>query len=441
MDFSYKKIWHITFPVLISLVMEHMLGMTDAVFLGRVGETEFAAVAPASIYYMVYYMIGFGFSIGAEILMGRRNGEGKFREMGRIFHNGTMTLMAVAVVLFALSYFLSPWLLGSIITSPAIFDATMSYVQWRSFGFFFSFIACMFRAFYMANTKTRILTFNSMVMVGANVLFNYILIFGKFGIPALGIAGAAIGSTLAELVSVLFFVLYTRYYTDFKKYGMLRMTRWVGRIQREILNVSVWTMIQYFISCGIWLFFFLATESMGERTLALSNLVRQISSLLYLFVSAFATTGSAMVSNLMGAGAQDRVMPLCRRIIKICALCTLPLFLFAVAAPSVIMRLYVDNAGLIADALPSFYVMLGSYLFTVPGFVYFLAISGTGNTRAAMWIEMSILVVYVIYTYLAVFRWHADISTVWAVEVIYGVLLLAISWSYLRKARWKTKAI
>ena len=50
-------------------------------------------------------------------------------------------------------------------------------------------------------------------MVLSNVVFNYILIFGKFGFPALGIAGAAIGSSLAELVSLVFFILYTRYRT------------------------------------------------------------------------------------------------------------------------------------------------------------------------------------------------------------------------------------
>lgn len=54
-------------------------------------------------------------------------------------------------------------------------------------------------------------------MVLSNIVFNYILIFGKFGFPALGIAGAAIGSSLAELVSLLFYVAYTRLKVDKKK--------------------------------------------------------------------------------------------------------------------------------------------------------------------------------------------------------------------------------
>ena len=69
---------------------------------------------------------------------------------------------------------------------------------------FFSFVMVMFRAFFVGTTQTKTLTLNSIVMVLSNVVFNYILIFGKFGFPQLGIAGAAIGSSLAEMVSVIF---------------------------------------------------------------------------------------------------------------------------------------------------------------------------------------------------------------------------------------------
>ena len=67
----------------------------------------------------------------------------------------------------------------------------------------------MFRAFYVGTTNTRILTANSVVMVLTNVVLNYLLIFGGWGIPPLGIAGAAIASVISEAVSLVFFVVYT----------------------------------------------------------------------------------------------------------------------------------------------------------------------------------------------------------------------------------------
>ena len=63
--YTYRDIWHIAYPILISLLMEQMIGMTDTAFLGRVGEIELGASAISGVFYMVIFMIAFGFSIGA----------------------------------------------------------------------------------------------------------------------------------------------------------------------------------------------------------------------------------------------------------------------------------------------------------------------------------------------------------------------------------------
>lgn len=86
MRFTHKQIWVITFPILVSLLMEHLINMTDTAFLGRVGEVELGASALAGVYYMAIYMLAFGFSIGAQILIGRRNGEGNYKDIGPIFY-------------------------------------------------------------------------------------------------------------------------------------------------------------------------------------------------------------------------------------------------------------------------------------------------------------------------------------------------------------------
>lgn len=64
MNFTYKQIWLINYPVMMSLLMEQLINMTDAVFLGRVGEVELGASALACMYYLAIYMLGFGFGLG-----------------------------------------------------------------------------------------------------------------------------------------------------------------------------------------------------------------------------------------------------------------------------------------------------------------------------------------------------------------------------------------
>lgn len=134
--------------------------------------------------------------------------------------------------MFLVCYAFAPMVLKRLVSSEHIYEAAISYLNWRVFGFFFSFTGVMFRAFFLGTTQTKTLTLNSVVMVLSNIVFNYILIFGKFGVPALGIAGAAISSSLAELVSLVFFILYTRSHIDIRKYGLDK----IPGIRRSILN-------------------------------------------------------------------------------------------------------------------------------------------------------------------------------------------------------------
>lgn len=73
--YTNRHIWKITYPLLISLLMENLIGLTDVAFLGRVGDVELGASALAGVYFMAIFMLGFGFSIGVQILIARRNGE------------------------------------------------------------------------------------------------------------------------------------------------------------------------------------------------------------------------------------------------------------------------------------------------------------------------------------------------------------------------------
>lgn len=84
MNYTYKQIWLINFPVMMSILMEQLINITDAVFLGHVGETELGASALAGIYYLAIYMLGFGFSIGLQVMIARKNGEQNYNETGQI---------------------------------------------------------------------------------------------------------------------------------------------------------------------------------------------------------------------------------------------------------------------------------------------------------------------------------------------------------------------
>lgn len=439
--YTYRGIWQLAYPILISLFMEQMIGMTDTAFLGRVGEVELGASAIAGVYYMVIFIVGFGFSLGAQIMTGRRNGEGQYSGTGKIFWHGLYFLLGFAAMMIVLSETLSPWLMSKIVSSEHILDAALTYVRWRVLGLFFAWTTAMFRAFYIGTMQTKTLTLNSIVMVLSNVVFNWILIFGNLGFPALGIAGAAIGSTLAEFVSLIFFLVYTATKTDTRKFGLDRPARFEMKELKGIFNISIWTMVENFLSVSTWFIFFLFVEHLGERSLAVSNIVRNVSGLIWVVLMAFSSTCSTLVSNMIGSGEEDRVTGLVWRVMKMAyAIISTIIVIFALF-PKQVIGIFTDIPEIIDATVPAMLVMASSYLINTGGNICFNASIGTGNTRTVFVLESIALIVYVCYCTLVCTIIKADIAICWTAEHVYALAMLILCGLYLRSGRWKGKKI
>ena len=439
--YSYSNIWKVAYPILISLVMEQMIGLTDTAFLGRVGEVELGASAIAIVYYMILFMAGFGFSIGAQIIIGRRNGEGHYTDTGKVFWNGLYFLLALSAVIIAASELFSPLLMKHLVSSEAIYHASLSYVRWRLPGMIFAFCTAMYRAFYVGTTQTKTLTLNSIVMVLSNILFNWVLIFGHLGFPALGITGAAIGSSLAELVSLIFFALYTRISCDRKKYGLDKPAGFDISELKSMMPVCSWTMIQHIVSISTWFIFFLYIEHLGERSLAVSNIVRGVSGLLWMVLAAFSSTCSTLVSNIIGAGREDKVMSLVKRILKLSYGIVISIALLFCIFPKAVISVYTDIPQLIPATIPSMVVMCSSYLLTVGAMVLFNAVSGTGSTKTAFRLELAALGIYTVYCTIVAGILKADVAICWSAEHVYAGVLLVLCLIYLRSGRWKNRKV
>lgn len=440
MDVSYKNIFRITLPVLVSMMVEQLIGITDTAFLGHVGEVELGASAIAGVCYLILFVIGSGFGVGLQVLIARLNGEKNYDETASVFSAGLYFLMIMGAVVIVSSKLLVPFLLHMAIKSDAIYLAAESYLSWRVYGLLFSFTIIAFRSYFVGITKTRFLTYNSLLMVGVNILCNYLLIFGHCGLPALGIAGAAMGSSLAEAVAAIVFFFYFVKTQKQCRFVGLRHFKHHWHNLRRIMHLSFWTMVQSTFSLTTWLVFFIVIEHIGEEPLAISNVVRSISSVPFMIIIAFASTGSSLVSNLIGEGRGEEVMRLSRKTLYACSAVCLPLLLLIGIFPQLLLRIYTNDTLLIANTLPTLYVLLSSYIFTVPSFIYLNTISGTGNTPVTMKITLTALAVYLIYI-LIMAKFLPDVAWLWTSEHVNSLMLLVLSLAYIKWGKWQHKQI
>ena len=441
MQYSNKDIWSVSYPILLALLAQNVINVTDTAFLGHVGEVELGASAMGGLLYICVFTIAFGFSTGSQIMIARRNGEGHYREVGPVMMQGCLFLLITAMILFGLCQWKMPVVVRMLISSDLIYDATCEFLQWRMFGFFFSFVNVMFRALYVGITRTKVLTINAVIMAVVNVLLDYALIFGHFGFPEMGLKGAAVASVMAEAASFAFGVIYTWLYVDLKKYGLNRLFQWNSALLGRILNVSCFTMVQYFLSMATWFVFFMAVERLGQRELAIANIIRSIYIVLLIPVQALSTAANTLVSNLIGAGGIGGVMLLMKRIARlslvIVAVCVVLMAFF----PKSFLSVYTNEAILQISSVPSLYVIGVAMLVAGVANIYFNGISGTGNTQAALWLETSTLVVYGVYVFVIGWWAQAPVAVCFTAEIVYYALLLLTSLIYLKKAKWQNKKI
>ncbi|NMA74945.1 MAG: MATE family efflux transporter [Bacteroidales bacterium] len=437
MKYTYKDILFISIPIMMSVLVEQLINITDAIFLGHVGKVELGASAIAGMYYLMLYMLGFGFSLGLQIVIARYNGEEKHKEMGKSFFQGLWFLLLMALLLFIVSKALSPQVLKSFISSDEIFSAVMEYLKYRMYGLFFIFPALAFRSFFVGATKTSMMASNAIIMVTVNVILNWVLIFGKLGFPPLGISGAAISSSISEGVSLLLFAMYAVFRLDKQKYGFKPCFNWA--ILQNILQVSVWSMMHAFISIAPWLLFFISIEHLGEEQLAVSNILRSISSVLFILVTSFSTTTASLVSNLIGAGKQINVLTLCKKVIRLGYVIGAPLITLALFSYHTVVGIYTKENDLIAIAFMPYIVMLFNYFISLPSYVMLNAVSGTGATKRAFIFQVITVILYLAYLYWLNTLKGIPLAIYWTVEYLYVISLLVMSLIYMKKWQQRHK--
>lgn len=439
--YTNKEIWRVTYPIFLGLLAQNVINVTDTAFLGRVGEVALGAAAMGGLLYICVYTIAFGFSVGSQILIARRNGEGNYRAVGPIMWQGTAFSFGMAVCLLILMYFSAAPLIRLLITSDSIYGATYEFFTWRIWGFLFAFVNVMFRGLYIGITRTKVLTMNAVVMALVNVVLDYALVFGELGLPEMGVRGAALASVIAEASSLIFFLLYTYYKVDLKKYGLNRFGQFDLSMVLRILRISCFTMVQYFLAMAIWFVFFMALERLGQRQLAVANIVRSVYVVLLIPVQALSTTANTLVSNLIGAGGSSGVVTLLHKISRMSFLIMVVCVGLCVAFPGSILSVYTNEEALLVESVSALYVVYGAMLIASLANVYFNGISGTGNTQAALVLEVFVQVFYALYIIVVGMVIQAPVDVCFTTEVIYYVLMLGSSLIYLKKAKWQNKKI
>ena len=433
---SYRDIWKMAYPVITGALAVTVLNITDTIFLGRVGETELGASALGGIFYFIMVMIGAALGTGTQILIARRAGEKNHAAIGEIFDHSLFLLLGLSIIQFILLEIFSGQIFGLLIDEAEVRGACSEFLRFRAFGIFFVMMATAFRSFYVGIASTRVWSYYSFLMAIVNIFLGYALIFGNWGFPKMGIAGAGLASSIAEAVGLIYLLFYTKMKNAIREFRLFRFQTFNKELLIKTIDLSAPLVVQNLLSMGAWFIFFVFVEKMGKHALAISNITRSIYMIDMTPLWGFSAAANSMVSNLIGQGRKTEVVTVTNRIIIMSTAISLGMIAINLIFPETLMHLFTGDEQLIRDGYGSLIMICLAMVVLPLATTCISAVSGTGATRIALYIEIVAILLYLVYLAAVVFSFHCGLEIAWLGETIYWFFTGAVSYLFLRSMRW-----
>lgn len=445
LDISDRQILKIAFPISFALLVPQLNFITNTIFQGMLGTSELGSAGITNVYYLIFAVIGYGLNNGLQSLISRRAGENRIDEIGKIFSQGIYVSFLIAMIGIAITYTITPYIFKLVLPNMAEYQRDISYLHIRIWGLPFLYVYQMRNALLIGTNNSKFLVWGTLAETVTNIFFDYSLILGNFGMPKLGFNGAAYASIIAEFIGMMVVLLIINKKGISRRFALFSDFRINWPMMRLILVQSSPLILQFAISLMAWEYFYILISRFGDRyddmALAVSNTMRNIFGLFGVFVWAFAATTNTMVSNIIGQGKQDKVLYLVKRILRLAVGFTLILCVLLNLFPKEFLMIFNRSDAFIADGIVPVRIVACALVLMALANTWLNAVTGTGNTKVNLLIEMFAVTAYSIYVYLVLEKWHLSINWGWASEIIYWLCIFTPSFLYMQSGKWKNKVV
>jgi len=301
----FLNIRKIAVPIIIQQFTFAILNMLGVVFVGQRGETAVAAVGLAGQLAFLMNLVHFGIISGAAMFTAQFWGRGDVPNLRRVLGLCLMFAIATSLIFFSFAQIYPSQILGIYSTDSEVIRLGTEYVRTFSWAFLFLAITVSYGFVLRSTGDVKLPTLISVVTLLISTVLTYALIFGKFGLPEIGIRGAAVATVIARALECFAIVLYSytqktpvaaslRELTDFD-------AAFIGRVIKPMLPVML---SELFWALGITTYNIIYGH-MGTTSLAAMNIVATIEQLAFVIFIGVANATSVLVGNRIGAGNES----------------------------------------------------------------------------------------------------------------------------------------
>ena len=213
----YGNLFRVALPIAVQGVIASSLNLVDNLMVGALGESELAGVGVGVQIYFIAWIITFGFAGGSSTFVAQFMGANDPKNIKETIGFATMFSLSIGILFFIWGFF-SPRSIAEIFTDiPETIDLASEYIRFGSPCFLFMPVSVVFEMGLKSTQQTKFPMYISLVAFSANTFMNWVLIFGHFGLPALGVKGAAIATSASRLIEILLGIIIIFYRNNILK--------------------------------------------------------------------------------------------------------------------------------------------------------------------------------------------------------------------------------
>ncbi len=438
---GYREVWNLALPAILTMVSQTIMWTVDSAMVGHIGKVELAAVGLGGIFIWTTYSFFIGLTNSINTFVAQNYGAEKPHRCADYLWQGLYIALGAGAVILLIRQF-NGQIIDLLGPADDVRSRCVLYSNIRMLSGPFTMMHFAFANFFrgIGNTKTpmKVIAFVNLV----NLIGDYFLIFGKGPFPAMGVAGAAWSTSLANFLAALIFTVIA-FSGRYKSVYEIPM-HWRLKLQdiRRMLAVGIPIAVQFFLDMGSFLIFSAYIGRMGTESLALNQIIIQVLALSFMPSQGFSVAATTLMGRYIGAGSPDLAKKSAYTAVKLVLIYSLFIALVCIVFPGPLVRIFNDDPIVVALGKRA---MIWAALFQIFDAIQMVsngALRGAGDTKVPMMITIGgawFLFIPLAYLFGSVLG--GGVVWAWAGGTIYTVFLGVTLFLRLQRDRWREISI
>jgi putative MATE family efflux protein len=437
----YKKILQVALPAIAGLSTQMIVSLVDSAMVGRIDDAKYALAAMGIGVLATWALISFFSSLetGIQVVVARKYGEGDYISCGITLNNSILIAVLIGSLVAMVGVFFSDPIAHLFATDETVGNYASEYLYYRFMGIPFFLISVSFRGFFFGISKTKIFMFSGIITNLLNMIFNYILIYGHFGFPEMGLAGAGLGSTLATVFDGLFYIVIILLPSYRKRFQNLKHLIISKNIISAIVKISWPVSFQnVFILIG-FLSFVSITGIIGTLEQAATQAIISTLFISFLPCFGFGIAVQTLVGNNLGAKKYILAKIYGFETAKVATIYTIILGFVFTLIPEYVLLIITNDQTIIQTAVPSLRVAGFAQIFYGVGVVLANGLQAAGRSFYVMMSEVvTNLIIFVPIAYFLGVYLNLGLTWAWMALPVYIILYSLVIFLKFSSSNWYT---